>query len=90
MGLYRCVMVITCLYGYNRQRDRHKDREQREETEKMHPKCLLSGVCWLVGLLWFGSVRFGSVWFRFLCSIKKIFNFPNFFRNYLIFNAFQI
>ena len=26
----------------------------------------------------------------FLTSIKNFFNFPNFFHNYLIFNAFQI
>lgn len=36
------------------------------------------------------SVYFGSVGSDFLPSIKKFFNFPNFFRNYLIFNAFQI
>lgn len=48
-----------------------------------------------VGLsVYFGSVgSVGSVWYSgldFLPSIKKFFNFPNFFRNYLIFNAFQI
>ena len=52
---------------------------------------------WLAGFVgWFGSSVgwFGSVWFdsliQILSSIKKFFNFPNFFHNYLIINAFQI
>ena len=90
-------MVIVSVYGYidkqtdgiDRHRDRHKDRHKDGEKQYI----LLAYLSGLVGL----SVRFTLVrigcqidWFRFLTSIKKIFIFPNFFSNYLIFNAFQI
>ena len=97
-------MVVTHLYGYidkqtdgiDRHGDRHKDREilSREKQYIPMPICLdcLEFVACRFGLfvsLWFGSVvrLIGS---DFLLSIKKFFNFPNFFSNYLIFNAFQI
>ena len=76
-GLYKCVMVVACLYAYIDKRtdgiDKHRDREQRDmhkdaetKREAIHPKCLLSGVCRPVGLLWFS-------WFRFFALHKKIF-----------------
>ena len=92
-------MVVSCLYGYidkqtdgiDRHGDRHRDREiwRWIWREAIHPDAYLSGLSgWLVvGSVHFGSFRFGS---DFLTSIKKFFNFPNFFSNYLIFNAFQI
>ena len=98
-------MVVACLYGYIDKQtdgiDRHKDREHkdREQREAIHPDAYLSGlsgVCRLsVGCFgWFVSLWFVSVvrliGSDFLTSIKKFFNFPNFFHNYLIFNAFQI
>ena len=88
-GAYTSAMVIACLYGYNRRGDRHKDREiqsrsrSRSRNAKIHLICLFVWIGWLVGLLWFGSVQI-------FASIKKFFNFPNFFSNCLIFNAFQI
>ena len=98
--MYKCVMVVAYLYGYNRHGDRHKDREiwrHRDREiwrwrEAIHPDAYLSGlsgVYRLVGSLWFVSVvrLIGS---DFLTSIKNFFNFPKFFSNYLIFNAFQI
>ena len=60
--------------------------EQRAETERFN---LIAYYLEFVGLsVYFGCLEFvGS---DFLTSIKKFFNFPNFFSNYLIFNAFQI
>ena len=97
--MYKCVTVVAYLYTCTGKEIDTKIGTEiwrygtEQEAEKIHPKCLLSGVCWLVGLLWFGLVWFGLVrWFGsdFCTSIKKFFNFPNFFRNCLIFNAFQI
>lgn len=58
MGLYRCVMVVVLIYGYNRQRDGQRDRhkieigrygcrEQRAETERYIPDayCLALSAC---------------------------------------------
>ena len=45
--------------------------------------CRVTLVVWVVWVVW-------SLLVRFLTSIKKFFNFPKFFSNYLIFNAFQI
>ena len=67
-------------------------------------RCLFVWVVWslsLVGSLWLSGLSglsgflgcLGCLEFigsDFLTSIKKFFNFPNFFSNYLIFNAFQI
>ena len=72
-------------------------REQETERFNLFAYCLEFIACRLVGLsVHFGSVHFGLVWFgwvglvQILTSIKNFFNFPNFFHNYLIFNAFQI
>ena len=68
--------------------------KQGEGKGKIHPNCLFvwSLLACRFTLVRFTLVRFGCQidWFRFLCSIKKFFNFANFFHNYLIFNAFQI
>ena len=91
MGLYKCVMVVTLLYtciGIE-QRCRIGTKIVRYRAGagngKIHPKCLLSGVYWLVWLVvhWF----IGS---DFCPSIKKFFIFPIFFHNYLISNALKI
>ena len=79
--MYKCVMVVACLYGYidkqtdgiDRHGDRHRDREAQrygdiEQREAIHPDAYLSG---LVGSVHFGSVHFGSV--RIFCLHKKIF-----------------
>ena len=63
--------------------------ENGDKREAIHSDAYLSGVCWFVGSLWLSGLS-GVCWFRFLPSIKKFFNFPKFFSNYLIFNAFQI
>ena len=48
MGLYICVMVVSCLYGYNRHGDRHKDREigdmEIRDRQKNDDAPSLSGV----------------------------------------------
>ena len=92
-------MVVTCLYGYidkqtdgiDRHGDKHKDMENGDKREAIHPDayCLEFVACRFT-LVRFTLVRFTLVRFRFFASIKKFFNFPNFFSNYLIFNAFQI
>ena len=92
-GLYTCVMVVTHLYTctgteIGTKIGRHKDREVWRWREAIHHICLLSGVCRLS--FHFGSFRFDWFGSDFLTSIKKFFNFPIFFSNYLIFNAFQI
>ena len=92
--MYTCVMVVACLYGYidkqtdgiDRHRDRHKDMEIGKMMMPHNCLELIGGLvvgCRLVGLLWFSLAQI-------FASIKKFFNFPNFFHNYLIFNAFQI
>ena len=87
--MYKCAMVVTLLYtctgieiGTEIGTEIRRYGAEQSRNGKIHSKCLSSGVCWLVGLLWFGS--------DFFAPIKKFFNFPNFFANYLIFNAFQI
>ena len=73
---------------------RYGDMKQRAETERFTLFAYLSGLVglsvgwfgWFVSL-WFTLVRVGS---DFWPPIKKFFNFPKFFPNYLIFSAFQI
>ena len=80
-------MVVSCLYERNRHIDRHKDMEI---GKMMMPHNCLELIGGLVVGCRFTLVYFGLLWFRFFAPIKKFFNFPNFFSNYLIFNAFQI
>ena len=91
--MYKCVMVVAYLYGYNRHGDRHRDREiwrHRVETERFN---LLAYCLELIGRLVVGCRVVVLLWFslaQIFASIKKFFNFPNFFPNYLIINAFHI
>ena len=86
--------------GIDRHGDRHKDREIWRHRDREiwryragdETAILIAYYLEFVGL----SVYFGClgclefVGSDFLLSIKKFFNFPIFFHNYLIFNAFQI
>lgn len=71
----------------SREMQRYGDIGRRAKGRKDASYLPIAGVCWRVWLVQFGSL---VLWFRFLLSIKNFFNFPNFFPNYLIFNAFQI
>ena len=89
-------MVIAAVYGYidkqtdgiDRHIDRHKDMENGDKREAIHPDAYLSGVIWSLLVrrfvyclefcrlsVHFGSVHFGCQidWLRFLTSYKKIF-----------------
>ena len=95
-------MVVTLLYTYTGKEIGKEIGTEQAQRCKIREKqyilfafvwglkaCLYFGSVWF-GLVWFGLVQFGSVGSDFCPSIKKFFNFPNFFANYLIFNAFQI
>ena len=92
----RCVFIRLqqARRQAQRQAQRLGDIKQRAGKGKIHPICLFVWSLSLVVLLWFGSLWFVSVvrliGSDFLLSIKKFFNFPIFFHNCLIFNAFQI
>ena len=62
----------------NRHIDRHRDMENGDKREAIHPDAYLSG---LVGWLVVGLVHFGSLWFGsdFFDLHKKIFQFSKFF-----------
>ena len=96
----RCVLIRLYRDG-DRQTDRHRDaevgdRHRDAEVGDRHKDAEVGDMKrnntsylpivwnWLTGLF-----RIVSVDSDFLSSIKKIFNFPNFFHNYLIINALR-
>ena len=92
-------MVIAYLYGYNRHGDRHKDREIWRHRDREiwryragdETAILIAYYLEFVGLsVYFGCLGCLEFVGSDFASIKKFFNFPNFFHNYLIFNTFQI
>ena len=88
-GAYTNAMVIAYLYERNRQRDRQRDRHgDMERMKQSRERKRYSPFAYCLEFVGLSLLCFS--WFRFLTSIKKFFNFPNFFSNYLIFNAFQI